>query len=270
MGTIRDALDNLAEKVGVAEAAANDLTIADKIDTITAAISTQSNSKDIAEAVEKFGTAMPYHEAEYDLLTEEPSDWSTNYFDYYYKEGSEYISVSKVDKYDLTESEPEDWSTNYSEYFTESSGVYTHVSAVPSANLATLYKSDAAINADGSEIQGVPTYDLYKASVSGEKEYTLDASSVSSGAAIDVWDYDSSDNALSKLYNVTTEPQVPASFTTSSNAATIKVQMPKNVTDVSVTTLVVPTWTSNTYYSYEGKVVPTFEANTYYKKDNWS
>ena len=38
MSTIRDALDNLAAKVGVADAAANDLTIADKIDTITAAI----------------------------------------------------------------------------------------------------------------------------------------------------------------------------------------------------------------------------------------
>lgn len=270
MSTIRDALDNLAEKVGVADIAANDLTIADKIDTITAAISTPSNSKDIADAVEKFGEAMPAYEASYDLLETEPSDWSTKYFNYYYKEGSEYISVSKVDKYDLTESEPEDWSTNYSEYFTESSGVYTPVSAVPSENLVTFYKSNAAINADGSETQGIPTYDLYKGSVSGGKEYTIDASLAPSDENVKVWDYDSSDNAISQIYNVFTEPQVPGSFTTSSNAATIKVQIPKNATNVSVTTLVVPTWTSNTYYSYEGKVVPTFEANTYYKKDNWS
>ena len=68
MSTIRDALDNLAEKVGVADTAANDMTIADKIDTITAAISTPSNSKDIADAVEKFGAAMPEYEATYDLL----------------------------------------------------------------------------------------------------------------------------------------------------------------------------------------------------------
>lgn len=259
---ILESVKKLATKVG---ADTNGRTIAEQINIINRHLDS-TGSRDIAEAVSKFADVMPHHEDEYDLLTEEPSDWSTNYFDYYYKEGSEYISVSKVDKYDLTDSEPEDWSTNYSEYFTESSGVYTPVSAVPSSNLATLYKSSAAINYDGSEQPGVPTYDLYKASVSGEKEYTLDASSVPSGATLKVWDYDSSDNAISEIY---LSSDVPGSFTTSSNAATIKVQMSKSATNTSVTTLVVPTWTSDTYYSYEGKVVPTFEANTYYKKDNW-
>lgn len=269
MSTIRDALDNLAEKVGVAEAAANDLTIADKIDTITAAISTPSNSKDIAEAVEKFGAAMPEYEAEYDLLTEEPLDWNTNYFDYFYKDDDTYVPVEKVDKYDLTSSEPEDWATNYSDYYVESEGVYIHVSGSTSANVVSFYKSDKAINYDGTETTA-PNCDLYKGTVDGGVTYTLNATSVPSDATIRVWDYDLSDNPISSIYSAWEEPQVPGSFTTSSNAATIKVQMAKNATDVSVTTLVAPTWESDTYYTYGGKVVPTFTTNTYYRKDNWS
>lgn len=268
MSTIMDALDNLAEKVGVAEEAANDLTIADKIDTITAAISTPSDSRDIAEAVEKFGAAMPEYEPEYDLLTEEPFDWNTNYFNYFYKDGDTYVPVEKVDKYDLTPSEPEDWATNYSDYYVESEGVYIPVSGSTSENVVSFYKSDRAINYDGSETPA-PNTDLYKGSIDGGVVYTVNATSVPSDGQVKVWDYDSSDNAINQLYNVWTEPQVPGSFTTSSNATTIKVQVDKNVTDVSVTTQVAPTWESNTYYSYGGKTVPTFAANTYYKKDKW-
>ena len=263
---ILESVRKLAEKLG---ADTNGRDIADQLNIINKHLdNTQPGSRDIAEAVKKFSAAMPEYEPEYDLLTEEPLDWNTNYFNYFYKDDDTYVPVEKVDKYDLTDSEPENWSTNYSEYFTESSGVYTPVSAVPSANLATLYKSNTAINADGSETP-VPDADLYKGTIDAGVTYTVNAVSVPSDETVKVWDYDSFDNAISKLYNVWTEPQVPGSFTTSSNAATIKVQMPKNVTDVSVTTLVAPTWTSNTYYSYEGKVVPTFEANTYYKKDNW-
>ncbi len=127
MSTIRDALDNLAEKVGVAEAAANDLTIADKIDTITAAISTPSNSKDIADAVEKFGDAMPEYEATYILLDTEPEDWSTKYFNYYELDGSDYVAVTKVAQYDVTTEEPEDWATNYTDYYTKAGDVYTPI-----------------------------------------------------------------------------------------------------------------------------------------------
>lgn len=146
MSTIRDALDNLAEKVGVAEAAANDLTIADKIDTITAAISTPSNSKDIAEAVEKFGEAMPEYEASYDLLETEPSDWSTKYFNYYYKDGSDYLSVTKVAQYDVTTEEPTDWETNYASYYTKDGDVYTAVVGVDSYTLTTEEPADWSTN----------------------------------------------------------------------------------------------------------------------------
>lgn len=146
MSTIIDALDKLAEKVGVAEEAANDLTIADKIDTITAAISTPSNSRDIAEAVEKFGAAMPEYEPEYDLLTEEPLDWNTNYFNYFYKSGSDYLAVTKIAQYDVTTEEPEDWETNYTDYFTEDGGVYTPVEGVDSYTLTTEEPADWATN----------------------------------------------------------------------------------------------------------------------------
>lgn len=146
MSTIIDALDKLAEKVGVAEEAANDLTIADKIDTITAAISTPSNSRDIAEAVEKFGEAMPEYEPEYDLLTEEPLDWNTNYFNYYYKDGSDYLAVTKVAQYDVTTEEPDDWETNYATYYTKDGSVYTPVEGVDSYTLTTEEPADWATN----------------------------------------------------------------------------------------------------------------------------
>ena len=147
MSTIRDALDNLAAKVGVADAAANDLTIADKIDTITAAISTPSNSKDIAEAVEKFGDAMPEYEATYILLDTEPSDWSTKYFNYYLLDNTEYVPVSKVAQYDVTTEEPADWSTNYTDYFTESGGVYTPVTGdtAPTWEASTYYAKSMVV-----------------------------------------------------------------------------------------------------------------------------
>lgn len=147
MSTIRDALDNLAAKVGVADAAANDLTIADKIDTITAAISTPSNSKDIAEAVEKFGAAMPEYEATYILLETEPSDWSTKYFNYYYKDGSDYLAVTKVAQYDVTTEEPEDWETNYTDYFTKDGSVYTPVTGdtAPTWEASTYYAKSMVV-----------------------------------------------------------------------------------------------------------------------------
>ena len=147
MSTIIDALDKLAEKVGVAEEAANDLTIADKIDTITAAISTPSDSRDIAEAVEKFGEAMPEYEPEYDLLTEEPLDWNTNYFNYFYKSGSDYLAVTKVAQYDVTTEEPFDWATNYTDYFTEDGGVYTPVTGdtAPTWEASTYYAKSMVV-----------------------------------------------------------------------------------------------------------------------------
>lgn len=127
MSTIREALDTLAEKVGVADTAANDMTIADKIDTITAAISTPSNSKDIADAVEKFGEAMPEYEATYILLDTEPDDWDTNYGSYYKLDSTNYVPVTKVEQYDVTTEEPEDWNTNYTSYYTKDGSTYTPV-----------------------------------------------------------------------------------------------------------------------------------------------
>lgn len=150
MGTIRDALDTLAEKVGVAEAAANDMTIADKIDTITAAVSSPSNSKDIAEAVEKFGEVAPEYTDGYTLLSEEPADWEDNYGNYYkLNSNDEYVPVTKVeeDEYTLTTEEPADWEDNYTDYYTESGGVYTPVPRddVPPTWEASTYYSKSTV-----------------------------------------------------------------------------------------------------------------------------
>ena len=149
MSTIRDSLDNLAEKVGVSEAAANDLTIADKIDTITAAISTPSNSKDIADAVEKFGEAMPEYEATYTLLDTEPSDWETNYGSYFKLDNDEYVPVTKVAQYDVTTEEPDDWSTNYTDYYTKDGDVYSPVTGdeAPTWEASTYYAKSMVVPA---------------------------------------------------------------------------------------------------------------------------
>ena len=147
MSTIRDALDTLAEKVGAGADASNAFTIADKIDAITAAVSTPSNSKDIAEAVEKFGDAMPSYEAEYDLLTAEPDDWETKYYNYFYKDGSDYLAVTKVPEYDVTTEEPADWATNYTDYYTKDGSVYTPVTGetAPTWEASTYYAKSMVV-----------------------------------------------------------------------------------------------------------------------------
>lgn len=125
MGTILDSVKAMSEKLGVTEEAQ---TIADQIDLNTEAISgTNPQSRDIAEAVEAFNESMPEPTPTYILLTEEPSDWSTNYTSYYTESSGDYIPVIGVDDYELTTEEPADWSTNYTDYFTESGGVYTPV-----------------------------------------------------------------------------------------------------------------------------------------------
>lgn len=147
MSTIRDALDTLAEKVGAGADASNAFTIADKIDAITAAVSTPSNSNDIAEAVEKFGDAMPTYEAEYDLLTAEPDDWETKYYNYFYKDGSDYLAVTKVPEYDVTTEEPADWATNYTDYYTKDGSVYTPVTGetAPTWEASTYYAKSMVV-----------------------------------------------------------------------------------------------------------------------------
>ena len=272
MSTIRDALDTLAEKVGAGADASNAFTIADKIDAITAAVSTPSNSKDIADAVEKFGDAMPTYEAEYDLLTAEPADWSTKYYNYFYKDGSDYLSVTLVDRYDVTTEEPSDWETNYGDYFTKSGDVYSPVEGETSSNLVTIYDSGSshAINSDGRILSGTPGYVVYTGSVNGETEYTVSVSSTTA-RTIRIAEYNASDELISFLYESSgqSESELNMTVTTSANATTIKMQTSNDASTVSVTTLEAPTWVSSTYYSYFGKVVPTFVTNTYYKKDSW-
>lgn len=125
MGTILDSVKAMSEKLGVTEEAQ---TIADQIDLNTESITgTNPQSRDIAEAVESFNEAMPEPTPTYILLTEEPSDWSTNYTTYYTESSGDYIPVAGVDSYTLTTEEPADWATNYTDYFTESGGEYTPV-----------------------------------------------------------------------------------------------------------------------------------------------
>ena len=53
----------------------------------------------------------------YTLTTQAPSDWSTNYVNYYIK----------TFEYALTTEEPSDWSTNYIDYYTKTDDVYTQI-----------------------------------------------------------------------------------------------------------------------------------------------
>lgn len=88
----------------------------------------------------------------YNLLTEEPSDWSTNYNDYFIKEEAEFelLTAKPYDwdekyssyytyvepKYVLTTSEPANWSTEYNGYFVyyvknDSNPIYILTTAEP-------------------------------------------------------------------------------------------------------------------------------------------
>ena len=91
---------------------------------------------------------------EYILLTETPSDWSTNWTDYYKKSGNDYVHVTgssaptfatdtyykkndegyeeyiwieDENEYSVTTSQPSDWTTNYKSYYTKSGNTYTPV-----------------------------------------------------------------------------------------------------------------------------------------------
>lgn len=146
MGTILDSVKAMSEKLGVTE---ESQTIAEQIDLNTEAISgINPQSRDIAEAVESFNEAMPEPTPTYILLTEEPSDWSTGYSNYYTESSGEYIPVAGVDDYELTTEEPADWATNYTDYFTESGGTYTPVAAadpVPTWEANTYYSYEGKV-----------------------------------------------------------------------------------------------------------------------------
>ena len=144
MGTILDSVKEMSTKLGVTEEAQ---TIKEQIDLNTESITgTNPYSKDIAEAVESFGEALPEPNPTYILLTEEPSDWSTKYTTYYTESSGEYIPVVGVDDYDLTTEEPSDWSTNYTDYFTKSGDIYTAVVGVDDYELTTEEPADWATN----------------------------------------------------------------------------------------------------------------------------
>ena len=135
MGTILDSVNALSEKLGVTERAQ---TIAEQVDLCTAAITASNpNSRDIAESVDAFSEAMPEPTPTYILLTEEPSDWDTDYSKYYTESSGEYTPVAGVDDYELTTAEPDDWETNYTDYFTESGGVYSPVTGDTAPTWAT-------------------------------------------------------------------------------------------------------------------------------------
>lgn len=144
MGQILDSVKEMSAKLGVTEEAQ---TIKEQIDLNTESITgTNPYSKDIAEAVELFGEALPEPNPTYILLTEEPSDWDTNYTSYYTESSGEYIPVVGVDSYVLTTEEPEDWATKYATYFTESSGTYTAVEGVDDYELTTEEPADWVTN----------------------------------------------------------------------------------------------------------------------------
>ena len=84
---------------------------------------------------------------EYTELTVQPSDWTTNYDDYYTKSGTTYSAVEGVDVYTLQTAQPADWTTNYTSYYTKSGSDYVAVTgdSAPAWAANTYYtKSDGA------------------------------------------------------------------------------------------------------------------------------
>lgn len=64
---------------------------------------------------------------EYTELTVQPSDWATDFDDYYTKSGTTYSAVEAVDIYTLQTAQPTDWTTNYTSYYTKSGSDYVAV-----------------------------------------------------------------------------------------------------------------------------------------------
>lgn len=78
---------------------------------------------------------------EYTELTVQPSDWATDYDDYFTKSGSTYSAVEGVDVYTLQTAQPADWTTNYASYYTKSGNTYEAVTgdSAPSWAANTYY-----------------------------------------------------------------------------------------------------------------------------------
>lgn len=117
------------------------------------------------------GTAASSTLKSLSVLTTEPSDWATDYINYYEFNSAEgkYKHVEPTAGYeDLTE-EPSDWSTNYGAYYTVSD--HTAVKGVPGyvvlseepSDWATNYANFFVLSGDGtySPVAGVETYVKY-------------------------------------------------------------------------------------------------------------
>ena len=101
-----------------------------------------SVEKTYAESVEETGGI---YAREYELLTEQPSDWNENKTLYYFKSGPDYFSVNEdavwtayvyyAVVYNRLTEEPDDWATNYTDYYTVAA---TYVGANESIRLSQL------------------------------------------------------------------------------------------------------------------------------------
>lgn len=120
---------------------------------------------------------------EYDLLKEEPSDWSSNFNNYYTKttgapqwESNKYYEKSG-NNYTLTISQPNDWDNNYSNYYTiYNTDQYINVVGVDSfANVTGIIAP--TFTQDTYYEKSTTYYDRYKYNSNNEEwgfEYSLE------------------------------------------------------------------------------------------------
>lgn len=106
----------------------------------------------------------------YDLLSSQPSNWTTSYEDYYVVSSSGYTNVT-AGEYTLLSSQPSNWTTSYDQYFIKSGNTYTTVQTYEALVLLTSQPSNWATQysqyytSDGSSVAGVETdggYTEYK------------------------------------------------------------------------------------------------------------
>ena len=108
-------------------------------------------SQQVLFGIDEVAETLDYPSAEtvinYDPLTAEPDDWSTNCIGYFRQDTeSDAVSYKAVDwdviEYEVQNIQPYDWSVNFSNYFTRSDDNYSAVSGTVAYELLTVKPSD--------------------------------------------------------------------------------------------------------------------------------
>lgn len=215
------------------------------------------------ESVSYTSVSKPDLEYDYQLQLSMPSDWNSNYSNYYESGASGFTEVVSVEAYDVVSTMPGDWySGGYANYYTDTSG--TKVSQVPGLVPLTSKPGDwdtnftAYATSDGSRVVGTTPAPVYTLLGSQPGDWANNYSSY----------YQTDGVNFNPVSGVSKTRKVLTTFQPSDWKKNYKNYWKKSSGKwVHPTNKSAPKWKANKYYMDETySVAPTFKKNMYYSK----